>query len=119
MLCIRFNGQAMKRCLAKIKSYVTRNTHSSSSKFEPDADLLSIGVLPDYRGSSRGVAEGLVGEFEKLMQRQSKVAVKTCALSVMRGNTRAIHFYEKCGFILWQEEKEEVKYIKYYKYIHD
>ena len=56
-------------------------------------DLLSICVLPEYRGT--GAAAQLISKYEQVLLEQAK---KLCQLSVETKNARAIKFYEKMGY---------------------
>ena len=62
------------------------------------ADLLSICVLPDRRGS--GLASRLVDEYEAVLIKHKRRRV---VLGVRTDNVRAIRFYEKKGFSLYKE----------------
>jgi ribosomal protein S18 acetylase RimI-like enzyme len=59
-------------------------------------DLLSICILPEYRGA--GVSGNLMSAFLDVMKSKGK---KLCLLSVLSENDRAISYYEKNGFILY------------------
>ena len=56
-------------------------------------DLLSICVLPEYRG--KGVSSLLMSYYEKELLKKN---MKYCALSVEPKNAIAIHFYKKHGY---------------------
>ncbi len=112
-LCIRLNGPAITRCISRVKALFHKN-RGSVSQSHADADLLSICVMPEYRGQS-GVAVGLITEFEKLMAEQKDGHITSCTLSVRSDNGRARALYEKCGFHVWRQTKEELTYIKYYE----
>lgn len=60
-------------------------------------DLLSICILPEYRGA--GVSGKLMATFLEAMKSKGK---KICLLSVLSNNDRAINYYEKNGFILYR-----------------
>ena len=64
-------------------------------------DLLSICILPDYRGV--GVSGKLMDAFLDAMKSKGK---KLCLLSVLSNNDRAISYYEKNGFILYRTRGE-------------
>ena len=64
-------------------------------------DLLSICMLPDYRGV--GVSGKLMDAFLDAMKSKGR---KLCLLSVLSNNDRAISYYEKNGFILYRTRGE-------------
>ena len=57
------------------------------------SDILSICVLPEYRGLN--IASRLVSEF---VQTSKEKQCKACLLTVEDNNLRAISFYNKMGF---------------------
>ena len=64
-------------------------------------DLLSICILPEYRGA--GVSGKLMSTFLDVMKSKGK---RLCLLSVLSDNDRAITYYEKNGFILYRTRGE-------------
>lgn len=64
-------------------------------------DLLSICILPEFRGE--GVSGRLMDAFLDAMKSKGK---KLCLLSVLSNNDRAINYYEKNGFILYRTRGE-------------
>ena len=64
-------------------------------------DLLSICILPEYRGT--GISGKLISAFLDAMKSKGK---KLCLLSVLSNNIRAIIYYEKNGFILYRTRGE-------------
>lgn len=62
-------------------------------------DLLSICILPEYRGS--GMSKLLIDSFLEAMKSQGK---KLCLLSVYQDNCRAINYYKKNGFELYRKK---------------
>lgn len=73
------------------------------------ADLLSICVLPDFRG--KGFAQKLILSY---LQRVKELNRKLCLLSVEVTNVAAIHLYEKSGFIPYRKMGETgMTYLNY------
>lgn len=71
------------------------------------SDILSICVLPEYRGLN--IASRLVNEFIKTsMDKQCKV----CLLTVEDNNLRAINFYKKMGFEVYSNKTNKKGYKK-------
>ena len=110
-LMIRFDRDTIKRVseLAKEKllpQKTTRRGETPQTTF-CQADLLSIGVLPEFRGTS--VAEDLVAAFEKCMK---KNGVSRYGLSVKEENGRARAFYEKQGFQTFSRSGDSFKLVK-------
>lgn len=70
-------------------------------------DLLSICVLPEYRG--KGIAQSLLQSFTYQLKKQAR---KICFLTVNSQNQRAINFYEKNHFEVCRKTKELITYAK-------
>jgi ribosomal protein S18 acetylase RimI-like enzyme len=71
-------------------------------------DLLSVCVLPEYRG--KGYAQGMIESFLEAMRCHGQ---KLCLLSVKTDNVRARRYYERNGFELYRKRGEEgLTYIK-------
>lgn len=66
------------------------------------ADLLSICVLPEYRG--KGYAKQLIEEYLNILKVSG---MKLCLLSVANENDSAKGLYEKCGFIPYRKIGDE------------
>lgn len=109
-LCLKFNSAALNRIFGRIFSVIKKN--EALSTFVPDVDLLSVGILEEYRGC--GISGRLVNEFEKVIEEQNSRVIKNCALSVFNNNIRARKFYEKNGFEVLYQNSKETRYIKYY-----
>ena len=107
--CLKFDKLAIKKCFAKLINILkkTKTTVSNQTNEENIGDLLSICVLPQWRGNN--VAGEIVKKFEDLLKENG---VTTYTLSVLKDNMRARRFYEKLGFEICRESKDEVKYIK-------
>lgn len=71
-------------------------------------DLLSICVLPRFRGQS--ISSSLLDSF---LQGMKDVGCKVCVLSVDVSNKRAIRYYEKNGFRLSKTNHVENRMFKY------
>lgn len=104
-LCITFNKLAFQKCIAFVKP---KKTFALSQKMIADADLLSICVTDDLKGT--GASRELVEKFEKLL---SERLVKSYTLAVYKDNSRAIAFYRKMGFETVAETNDEYKMLKY------
>lgn len=65
-------------------------------------DLLSVCVLPDYRG--KGYAQGMMERYLAVMKEHGR---KLCLLSVKTDNMRARRYYERNGFELYRTRGEE------------
>ena len=104
--CFKCDKMAILKCIEKVKGFLKRKKGNKKPE-KKTGDLLSICVASYWRGC--GVAEGLVKNFEELL---AKDGVKEYTLSVRKDNKGARKFYEKVGFYLLKEGKEDVKYIK-------
>lgn len=71
------------------------------------ADLLSICVLPEYRG--KGVSSALIKKYESELLSKN---VKYCVLSVEPNNIKAIRFYDKNGFTICKKSRSSLVYKK-------
>ena len=71
-------------------------------------DLLSVCVLPEYRG--RGISQQLMESYLTVMKEHGR---ELCLLSVKTANERARHYYERNGFELYRTRGAEgLTYIK-------
>lgn len=70
-------------------------------------DLLSICVLPEYRGS--GLAAHMLEQYVDIMRGKGR---NVCLLSVDPGNARAVHFYENHCFTLYRTSSKTVTYAR-------
>ena len=73
-----------------------------------EADLLSICLLPEYRG--HGISSCMLGQFERVISDDGK---KELTLSVYKANSHAISFYEKEGFSIVSEKGDEYRMYKF------
>lgn len=73
-------------------------------------DLLSICVLPEYRGN--GLAQELISSYQDILLQNNR---KLCLLSVDIKNSRGIRFYEKNGFVPYKEVGQTRTYAKILK----
>jgi ribosomal protein S18 acetylase RimI-like enzyme len=71
------------------------------------ARLLSIGVIPERRGS--GIAADLIRRFEDACAARGETRV---GLSVLADNDRAIRFYEKSGWVRLEGLGPGVRFVK-------
>jgi ribosomal protein S18 acetylase RimI-like enzyme len=102
--CLRFNMVTIKRMLKTLK---IRNKNNSKKNYKADGDLLSICLLPEYRG--QGVADEMLKNFEQILKNHS---CKNYTLTVRASNIAARRFYKKKGFLLYKEGKDECIYLK-------
>ncbi len=109
--CICLNKQAIRKVMDRLKTCFVRKKQTSQTQspaISADAaDLLSIGVLPEYRGT--GCSEKLLLEFEKLLKEKH---IRCYTLSVLKENERTKSFYLKHGFTLLHSGRNEIKYVK-------
>lgn len=95
-----------KKVWSKLRAYFQRNSSKSewiivNHKYEQfgidqRGDLLSVGVLPEYRG--KRYAQNLMNNFLTVMKRNKKV----CLLSVETKNLPARKYYERNGFEIYR-----------------
>ena len=103
-LCMTFNKLAIQKCLAFV---MPKKKSTPSKKVKADADLLSICVTDNLKGT--GASKELVAKFEELLVERK---VKNYTLAVYKNNARAIGFYKKMGFETVAETFDEYKMIK-------
>lgn len=105
ILLLSFDKLTIKKCM----NFVAGKFKKTKIEFVSPAkgDLLSIGVLPEYRG--KGVSKQLVMSFEESLR---LVGANDYLLSVYTSNSGAIHFYEKCGMKKVYQTETETKYYK-------
>lgn len=114
ILLLKGNRAAWMKVLARLN----RNTDDNvwrivDNRYETlgndlRGDLLSICVLPDFRG--KGYAQELITSYLTKMRLSGR---KLCLLSVRTDNVRARRFYEKNGFELYRTRgKVGLTYIK-------
>lgn len=101
-LCLSFDKVAIKKCFGYVFS---RKQAPGTPRAE--ADLLSICVLDEYRGKK--VSRSLLEEFEHHVAEAGK---KDVTLSVYKSNGRAIAFYKKMGYSVWEKDSDEYKMYK-------
>lgn len=108
---IRLWGQVLLRAVRAAGSVLTRLAgKGGAGGLDPrdaKARLLSIGVLPEMRGS--GVAAALIEQFENACRARGETRV---GLSVFADNSRAIRFYEKSGWTRLEGLGPGVRFVK-------
>lgn len=71
---------------------------------EETGDLLSICVLPDYRGC--GAAQMMIEKYQDVLRKNNK---NVCLLTVAIENGRGVRFYERNGFVPYKEVADKVR----------
>lgn len=99
----------------KLKSSVIRSKEAniiladiSNIKKDKVGDLLSICVLPSYRGM--GTSTELINCFNNVLFEKG---MSLSILTVLSDNSRAICFYEKCGYFKYMQSENKICYAKY------
>ena len=105
ILLICFDKTTWRRVMNKIKK--PKPPEGRKSVKRGKGDLLSICLLDEYRGC--GASVKLIKEFEEGLKKNN---INEYVLTVFPYNKRARAFYEKCGFQIYYETVEDVKYIK-------
>lgn len=85
-------GWSALRIILLDKFYFVRSSLSSGNRVEQR--VLSIGVLPEYRG--RGIATGLL---KQALNRFSQLGVERVRLEVRPENVEAYRLYKQLGFV--------------------
>lgn len=110
-LLLSGNKAAWQKISSRFKKSETFKIVNDDFKFsnENAGDLLSICVLPEYRG--QGAAQLLIEKYQEALKKGGK---EVCLLSVALENGRGVHFYEKNGFVPYKEVAGKVRtYAKY------
>lgn len=114
LLMLTGNKQTWKKMISRFKHKpVVSDWEIINDKYEhilnnERGDLLSVCVLPDFRG--KGYAQGMMDLY---LSEMKKAGRKLCLLSVKTANERARHYYERNGFELYRTRGTEgLTYIK-------
>lgn len=110
LLLLRFNKMAWQRVFKRIKEkfcMAKAKQPLSAQQEVKEASLLSICVLPEYRG--KHISTELVKEFEK---KCVSYGVKAYTLSALKINDRGNAFYKKIGMTVKSESDTSLYYYK-------
>lgn len=114
LLLLVGNQQTWRKIMSRLKhkpvvsDWTIVNDKFESIKNSERGDLLSVCVLPDYRG--KGYAQGMMDLYLANMKATGR---KLCLLSVKKDNDRAKRYYERNNFELYRTRGEEgLTYIK-------
>jgi ribosomal protein S18 acetylase RimI-like enzyme len=102
---LRNAGKALLRWRPVQQSEFAQPTAVAAPIPNRTAHLLSIGVANDFRG--QGIAEALSDHF---CQAVAEDGVDKVLLSVLAGNSRAIHFYTKTGWRLVEKGHSSLEF---------
>ena len=103
LLLLIGNKQAWNKIISRLKhkpdlsDWTIVNDKYESIKNEERGDLLSVCVLPEFRG--KGYAQGMMNLY---LLEMKKACRKLCLLSVKKDNERAKRYYERNGFELYR-----------------
>ena len=109
-MCLCLNKDAISRCIDKVKSVLVP---AKIDAFVPDADFLSIAILPEYR-TTRGISGMLIAECEKIMLARDDLKVKSCTVSTRVDNISCRRCFEKRGWKKLSEKNGSIRYVHYY-----
>lgn len=104
-LCITLNPTALMKVKQMIKP--PKNDYEPLFAKKHDAFILSIGVLPQYRGN--GIAKSLIMHFEPAIK---ALGMKEYGLAMKRDNDGARCFYERLGLSVEQATDKMVYFYK-------
>lgn len=102
------NRQTWNKMISRIKhkpsvsDWIIVNTKYESYGNNQRGDLLSVCVLPDFRGKQ--YAQEMMDMYLQSLKNKGK---KICLLSVKQDNARAIKYYERNGFELYRTRGTE------------
>ncbi len=116
-ICIRMlilllsgNKLAWKALFRNTRKTQTKilNTEVEKIPLEKRGDLLSICVLPEFRGD--GTAKRLIDRFQDRLKQSGRCI---CQLTVHLSNVQGIKFYEKNGYFPYKEkDNQERTFVK-------
>lgn len=109
--CIQLNKLALSRCFRRVKGLLFKNKDNKKETYS--WHLLSLGVLPNYRGM--GIGTNLIREFEKkcLLNPPTSCGGGTaCTIGAYKWNKNGCKLYEKSGYTVFEESKDKLKYTK-------
>lgn len=114
LLMLAGNKQTWNKVLARFKhkpsisDWVIVNDKYEYILNNQRGDLLSVCVLPDYRG--KGYAQDMMEKFLTAMKERGR---RLCLLSVETNNLRARRYYERNGFELYRKRgRDGLTYMK-------
>lgn len=108
LLMLAGNKQTWKKMISRFKhkpvvsDWVIINDKYEHILNNERGDLLSVCVLPDFRG--KGYAQGMMDLY---LLEMKKAGRKLCLLSVKQDNERARRYYERNGFELYRTRGNE------------
>lgn len=113
--CIQFNRLALSRSFRRLKGLIMKPKNIKKDVY--CWHLLSLGVLPNYRGS--GIGRKLIDEFEKKCLSNSpsnNIGGKySCTIGAYKWNKNGCRLYERSGYKVFEESKDKLKFIKILK----
>lgn len=111
--CIQFNSLAISRVLRRIKSIMKNNTTDREEDIYY-SHLLSLGVLPEYRGQH--IASTMIDIFEEKCLQTPHVELenveKVCTIGAYRWNAAGCKLYFSKGYRIYNETGKKVKFRK-------
>lgn len=109
--CIQLNGLAISRVIRRIKGIFVKK-----KKTKPDiyfSHLLSLGVLPEYRGQH--IASTMIDKFEGRCREiitTQKSQQLICTIGAYKWNTAGCNLYKYKGYTVYEETKNKLKFMK-------
>jgi len=104
-LLLRLDKTAWKKVFSVFKR--KKSDPCAPKTKDGEGDLLSICVLPSYRGTT--AATLMVNMFEESLK---KLQIDTYYLTVYAENARANSFYQKIGMSIFYQSEADIKYKK-------
>ena len=107
-LCIRFDKDTWDRIWKKF--FGKKKKASDEEKGLMDLDLLSIFVLPEYRG--KGVSSNLLNNAIDTAKNESEKHIRYIVCYVDSNNNAGKKFYKKNGFFVYDHRGTQVIFMK-------
>ena len=110
--CLQFDRLAISRVITRIRGRITKKTVKRDKYF---CHLLSLGVMTEYRGKKIG--SSLIDEFEarcikNAPEELGAVKRKTCTIGAYKWNTAGCELYKYKGYMVFEETKDKLKFVK-------
>ena len=107
--CLKLNKLAISRVLRRVKGLLKKKANSTEIYY---SHLLSLGVLPEYRG--KHIASTLIDAFEArcLESPPKNEKIRNCTIGAYKWNIAGCSLYKTKGYTVFEETKTKVKFTK-------
>lgn len=117
MKCLQFNTLAISRVFRQIKDIILKPVKKDLQKDAYYSHLLSLGVLPEYRGQH--IASKMIDLFEKkCLNSSSRMSIpciskdRICTIGAYKWNIAGCNLYKAKGYSVYHEDRKKLKFRK-------